>query len=153
MALPTLIMQLVGTIMSGPIDKLIDTYVQDLGLRRKLKAEIETNLLTHLGKSLELEQAVVLAELKSEDWLTRSWRPILMLVLIWFLLFAGFILPMADLMAGKTLPFNPRWQALPDGFWSFLSVGVGGYIGGRSLEKIANRQFTLPNAISGRRKP
>ena len=149
MALPALIMSAVSAIMSGPLDKLIDSYVQDLELRRKLKAELETNLLTHLGKSLELEQAIVLAEIKSEDWLTRMWRPILMMVLIWLLLFAGFVLPLADLVAGKTLPFNPRWTALPDGFWSFLSVGVGGYIGGRSLEKIANRQFTLPAA----RKP
>jgi hypothetical protein len=145
MALPAFVMQVVGSIMSGPLDKLIDTYVQDLALRRKLKAEIETNLLTHLGRSLELEQAVVMAELKSDDWLTRSWRPILMMVLIWFLLFAGFILPMADLLAGRTLPFNPRWQALPEGFWSFLSVGVGGYIGGRSLEKY--------DGLKTRRKP
>ncbi len=149
MAIPALIMSAVSAIMSGPLDKLIDTYVRDLELRRKLKAELESNLLTHLGKSLELEQAVVIAEIKSEDWLTRMWRPILMMVLIWLLLFAGFVLPLADLVAGKTLPFNPRWTALPDGFWSFLSVGVGGYIGGRSLEKIANRQFTLPSA----RKP
>ena len=31
-----------------------------------------------------------------------------------------------------------RWQALPEGFWQFLTVGAGGYIGGRSLEKVAD---------------
>ncbi len=35
------------------------------------------------------------------------------------------------------IPFNPRWQTLPDGFWDFLGIGVGGYVGGRSIEKAA----------------
>ena len=26
---------------------------------------------------------------------------------------------------------------LPQGFWDFLAIGMGGYIGGRSLEKVA----------------
>jgi hypothetical protein len=127
---------IVASLMAGPINKIIEGYVSDLELRRKLKAELEMSLVSHLGKSLELEQAVVLAEIKSEHWLTRSWRPMLMLVLIAFLIFVGFVLPMADLLAGRTLPFNPRWTALPNGFWDFLSVGVGGYIGGRSVEKV-----------------
>jgi Holin of 3TMs, for gene-transfer release len=143
MPLPALIISAVSAIMSGPVNKIIDSYVHDLELQRKLKAELETSLITHLGKSLELEQAVVLAEVKSEHWLTRSWRPILMLILVGFLVFVGFVLPMADLIAGKTIPFTPHWGALPDGFWDFLSVGVGGYIGGRSLEKIAGREISL----------
>ncbi len=141
MPLPAIVGTIVSGLMSGPFNKIIDSYVNDLELRRKLKAELETNLMAHLGKSLELEQAIVLAEVKSEYWLTRSWRPLLMLCLVAFLVFVGFVLPMADLMAGRTLPFDPRWTALPEGFWDFLSVGVGGYIGGRSLEKIAAREF------------
>jgi hypothetical protein len=143
MPLPALIISAVSAIMSGPVNMIIDSYVHDLELQRKLKAELETSLITHLGKSLELEQAVVLAEVKSEHWLTRSWRPILMLILVGFLVFVGFVLPMADLIAGKTIPFTPHWGALPDGFWDFLSVGVGGYIGGRSLEKIAGRESSM----------
>ncbi len=139
MALPiALITSILGPILNGPINKVIASYVSDLELRRKLQAELETNLITHLGKSLELEQAIVLAEVKSEHWLTRSWRPILMMVLIGFLIFVGLVLPLMDLFVGYEIAFNPRWKALPEGFWQFLSVGVGGYIGGRSLEKIAD---------------
>jgi Holin of 3TMs, for gene-transfer release len=144
MALTTLALSLVTSFMSGPLNKIIDSYVKDLELRRTLKSELETSLLGHFSKSLELEQEVVITEIKSEYWLTRSWRPVLMLCLIAFLVFVGFVLPMADLMVGKTIPFNPRWTALPDGFWDFLSVGVGGYIGGRSLEKIAGRDLLVP---------
>ncbi len=145
MALPiALISGAVSSLMNGPINKIIDSYVSDLELRRKLAAELETNMIAHLGKSLELQQAIVLAEVKSEHWLTRSWRPILMMVLMFFLILVGLLIPLADLAAGHQIPFNPRWSALPEGFWNFLSVGVGGYIGGRSLEKVVGQ--ALPPA-------
>lgn len=126
----------VSGFINGPVNKVIEAYVSDLGLRRKLAAELEASMITHLGKSLDLQQEIVLAEVKSEHWLTRSWRPVLMLLLMFFLLLVGLIIPLADLAAGYPIPFNPRWQALPDGFWNFLTVGVGGYIGGRSVEKV-----------------
>ena len=133
-----LITSAVTSLMNGPLTKIIESYVSDLELRRKLQAELETSLISHLGKSLELQQAVVLAEVKSEHWLTRNWRPILMMTLVGFLVLVGFVLPLADLAVGHAIPFNPRWQALPEGFWNFLTIGVGGYIGGRSMEKIAS---------------
>lgn len=151
MMIPAIFATAVSAFMSGPFDKIISAYVQDLALQRKLKAEIESSMLVQLGKAAELGQAVVLTEVGVGNWLTRSWRPILMLVLIFFLLLVGFVLPVADLVAGRTVPFNPRWQALPDGFWNFLSVGVGGYIGGRSLEKIAAGQFPQLNLPAKKR--
>jgi hypothetical protein len=140
MAIPiALISNTISTLISGPFNKIIETYVKDLELRRKLQAELEASMITHLGKSLELQQAIVLAEVKSEHWLTRSWRPVLMMTLLGFLVLVGVLLPLADLMAGYKIPFDPRWQALPEGFWDFLSVGVGGYIGGRTVEKVAGK--------------
>lgn len=149
MALPlTMISGLVSGLMSGPVGKIIDAYVADVELRRKLKAELEGNLLSHLGQALELQQAVVLAEVNSEHWLTRSWRPLLMVLLMGFLVLVGLILPLADGVVGHSVPFNPRWQSLPDGFWDFLNIGMGGYVGGRTLEKIFAR-LTVPDAVAG----
>ena len=92
---------------------------------------------------------MVLAEVQSEHWLTRSWRPVLMLILMGFLLLVGLILPLADLVIGHTVPFQPRWQLLPAGFWDFLAIGMGGYIGGRSLEKVAGMVTSaIPNGKS-----
>ena len=34
-----------------------------------------------------------------------------------------------------------RWNGLPGEFREFLTVGMGGYIGGRSLEKITSQIF------------
>jgi hypothetical protein len=148
MAVPlTLIAQTVAALMRGPVNKILDLYVKDLELRRKLQAELEGSLITHVGQSLELQQSLVLAEIQSERWLTATWRPLLMVLMMGFLVLVGLVLPLADLAAGKPIPWNPRWSALPDGFWQFLSVGVGGYIGGRSLEKIATQVI----AVSGRK--
>jgi Holin of 3TMs, for gene-transfer release len=140
MVLPVgMILSLVTGMMNGPVSKVLDAVVKDQELRRKLQADLELKLTEHLGKTEELEQAIVLAEIKSEHWLTRSWRPILMLTLLSFIVFVGLIIPLLDVVVGAPVPFNPRWQALPPQFWDFLSIGVGGYIGGRTLEKVAGQ--------------
>jgi hypothetical protein len=124
-------------LVNGPLMKIIEAHVADQALRRKLAAEMEQQVLAHLTRSAELGQAVVMAEVQSEHWLSRSWRPMLMLLLMGFLLLAGLVLPLADVIAGGPVPFQPRWNMLPQGFWDFLAIGMGGYIGGRSLEKVA----------------
>jgi Holin of 3TMs, for gene-transfer release len=140
MVLPVgMIVSLVTGLMNGPVNKALDAFVKDQELKRKLEAELESKLTEHLGKAQELEQAIVLAEINSESWLTRSWRPILMLTLLGFVVFVGLVLPLLDVIFATTVPFNPRWQNLPPQFWDFLSIGVGGYIGGRTLEKVAGQ--------------
>ena len=138
MVLPVgMIVSLVTGVMNGPINKVLDALVKDQELRRKLQADLELKLTEHLGKTEELEQAIVMAEIKSEHWLTRSWRPILMLTLLGFIVFVGVVIPFLDFVFGAPVTFNPRWQSLPPQFWDFLSIGVGGYIGGRTMEKVA----------------
>lgn len=150
MAIPiTMIMNIVTGLMGGPISRILDAYIKDTELRRKLEADLQTQIIAHFGKEQALEQSIVLAEINSDNWLTKTWRPILMLSLLGFLGFVGVVLPVADLIAGYAVPFNPRWGALPPEFWQFLSIGVGGYIGGRSLEKIAGQ--VLPNASKVKR--
>lgn len=139
-------------LIQGPVMKALDAYVSDLELRRKLAAELEQSTIAYFTKSAELGANVVMAEVQSEHWLTRSWRPVLMLILMGFLLLAGLILPLADLLAGHTVAYAPRWQALPAGFWDFLTIGMGGYIGGRSLEKVAGLVTQAADITSKSRK-
>jgi hypothetical protein len=136
-------------LVQGPVMKALDAYVSDLEIRRKLAAELEQQTLAYLTKSAELGAGIVMAETQSEHWLTHSWRPVLMVILMGFLVLAGLVLPIADLIAGYRLAFEPRWQMLPQGFWDFLSIGMGGYIGGRSIEKVAGM---VAGEAPGRRK-
>jgi hypothetical protein len=136
-----LIVSAVGALVKGPLSSILDRYVGDLELRRKLKAELEQELVAGLTKETEQAASVIIAETRSEDWLTRNWRPVLMLSLLGLLMVVGVLVPFAELLAGHPIPYQPRWQALPPEFWNFLSIGMGGYIGGRSLEKVAREVF------------
>lgn len=106
------------------------------------RAEIERELnMAVLNNASSIEQAassIVLAEAKSESWLAKSWRPILMLVITaivaWNFLFAPLIELFVQLFTGNMIPLTID---LPDQLWSLLMIGVGGYVGGRSLEKVA----------------
>jgi hypothetical protein len=139
----TILSGAVSGLINGPLNKVIDCYVADLELRRKLKAELETSIITHLGKSLDLQKEIVLAEVKSEHWLTRSWRPALMLVLMFFLLLVGLVIPLADLAAGYPIPFNPRWQALPEErlrrWWGRRCRSSVGRLGGNAADKMCRK--------------
>jgi Holin of 3TMs, for gene-transfer release len=134
-----LIIELVTGLMKGPITQVLDGFIKDTQTRHQVEADLKTRLTDHLAEVVALQQAVVLAEVKSEHWLTRSWRPLLMLLMMAFLALTGLVLPLGDLIVGRVIPFNPHWQAIPPAFWEFLTIGMGGYIGGRSLEKIAGQ--------------
>jgi hypothetical protein len=68
------------------------------------------------------QQAIVTAEANSSNWLAASWRPITMLTFL-------------ALVVGDT--FGLFATPLRDEAWTLLQIGLGGYVVGRSGEKIA----------------
>ena len=83
-------------------------------------------LIEHYIKLEELKAKVLITEM-SGNWLQRSWRPLLMLSLV-FIIINNYILA----------PYFPVYFVgldLPDQLWTLLTIGVGGYVGGRSIEK------------------
>jgi hypothetical protein len=79
-----LLSPLIGGIAGGPVLEIIDKLVVDRGLKERLKAEIKEKCLERDRLLIAARQSVVLAEQQSESWLTRSWRPLLMFLLIVF---------------------------------------------------------------------
>jgi hypothetical protein len=86
-------------LVEGPVMKLLEAHIADQELRRKLAAELEKQAVNYFTRGAELGAGVVMAEVQSEHWLSRSWRPLLMLLLMGFLVLAGFVLPLADAIA------------------------------------------------------
>ena len=68
------------------------------------------------------QQAVVTAEAKSEHFVVAAWRPITMLTFL--------VLAVGDSLGLLATP-------LKDEAWMLLQLGLGGYVVGRSGEKIA----------------
>jgi hypothetical protein len=82
-------------------------------------------------KELELQKMqteIIVAEANG-NWLQRSWRPILMLSFGFIVIYVKFIAPLFDL----------KIPELENEFWNLLQLGIGGYVIGRSAEKIADK--------------
>ncbi len=93
----------------------------------KIKAE---NVIKQIliEKELELQKMqtdIIIAEAKG-NWLQRSWRPILMLAFGFIVIYVKFIAPLFDL----------RIPELENEFWNLLQLGIGGYVIGRTGEKM-----------------
>src|SRR3989337_1904848 len=111
------------------IDK-IDKSDEKLELQLKYKElliNIEGACIDYESKLLEGKTKIIESEAKGESWLQRNWRPMLMCICM-FIVFNNYVL----------VPyFNLPVTTLDDHIWTLMDLGVGGYVAGRSLEKIS----------------
>jgi hypothetical protein len=108
------------------LGKALGNLIPDANARAQAEAEIAKQLL---ASSAELERAageIVLAEARSEHFLAACWRPILMLT------FGGLIVAR---WLGYSAPGISEAEVLK--LWDIVQLGLGGYVIGRSTEKIA----------------
>jgi hypothetical protein len=95
-----------STIQNSLISKLLDFE------KEKLKYE---------HRLLEMQGQVITAEAQGKSWIQRNWRPITMLTFLGLIICDSFGL----------LKFRLAAEA-----WGLLKIGLGGYVIGRSAEKI-----------------
>ena len=91
----------------------------------KVKNRLEVNLAKLDAEFAQVQSKVIIAEAQSESWITRTWRPLTMLAFVALPFFVLFGLDPAPL------------QGVPDLVWKIIWTGLGGYIGGRTVEKTA----------------
>ena len=117
---------------------------EDKDKAAEIEREISMALLMNSASVEKAAAKVILAEARSEHWITATWRPILMtvitIIVAWNFLFAPLIEMFVELTSGGKIPLAID---LPSELWTLLTVGVGGYVVGRSGEKIA-RNFRKP---------
>ena len=109
------------------VGKVIDSLFTSDEERLKAKNEVFKVLQEQQLELQKLQTEIVLAEANG-NWLQRSWRPILMLAFGFIVIYVKFIAPLFS------LPIPP----LENEFWNLLQLGIGGYVVGRSAEKIAS---------------
>lgn len=134
------VLKLIGQIFK-PAAELIDnmhTSAEEKLQQKAVLLEIQTRFLTD-AVDYELEQLkakkeIIVAEAQSQSWLARNWRPITMLT------FLGLVV----LDQTGQLAFR-----LADDAWTLLQIGLGGYVVGRSAEKIA---VPVANALKQKEK-
>jgi|TARA_R110000787_G_scaffold40998_1_gene101453 hypothetical protein len=116
-----------GTLIKDLLGGLDELFTSK---EEKIKAE---NVIKQIliQKQLELQKMqtdIILAEAKG-NWLQRSWRPMLMLSFGFIVIYNKFAAP----LFGWPIPI------LEGEFWTLLQIGIGGYVVGRSAEKIADK--------------
>lgn len=101
-------------------------------------AQVQTKLTELTQKTLEADNAVrqmqtniIIAEATGQSWLQKNWRPLLMLVIVTIVANNYIIVPYIQLFGVQAVMLD-----LPDKLWNLMTLGVGGYIAGRSGEKI-----------------
>jgi hypothetical protein len=116
----------------------IEKAVPDKDLQAKLKADLQTQLLQSNTEELKAAASIIEAEAKS-GWFSASWRPLLMYVLIFILVWNYVIGPIIKIFMGTVITFE-----LPGDVWSLLQIGMGGYVLGRSAESVARTMANKP---------
>lgn len=112
--------------------KVIDKAVPDKDQAQKLKADIQLQLMANDAKALSRAADIIVAEAQGHSWMQRNWRPSLMF-LFGFIIANNFVIyPYASLF-WEAAPFLET----PEPLWDLIKIGLGGYIVGRSGEKIA----------------
>lgn len=130
---------LLAPIVGKVLDKvggIIDKNVEDKDLANQLKAEAilsaQTIDHTEFTKHLEESASIIRAEVTSQSMLARNWRPALM-CLFGVIIANNYILfPYVNLFS----PENAVLLPIPTDLWDLLKLGIGGYVIGRSGEKI-----------------
>lgn len=90
-----------------------------------VQATVLDKALAYEKGVLEAQASIINSEAQSESWLARNWRPITMLTFL-------------TLIVGRALgwleaDFKPEeWER----FFRLIEIGLGGYVLGRSAEKI-----------------
>ena len=126
-----MIWSLIGSI-GGKVLDIVDDVVEDKDEANRLKFEIQRQLIENKSNELEAAAKVVLTEAQG-SWLQRNWRPLLMVI------FAGLVVAH---WFGFTAPNIP--ESVQNSLLNIVMVGIGGYVVGRSGEKIADK-FRGPN--------
>jgi len=125
-----MIQQLLGAGLGKAVDNVLGRFFEDKDQAAKAAQELRMAMLEHEQTAQKVARDVVVAEAKSEHWVTSAWRP---LVMIMFAVMIGnnyIIAPYLDAIFGTSVMFD-----MPDQAWNLLSVGLGGYVVGRSAEK------------------
>ena len=118
----------------------IEKSVPDKDLQEKLKAQLQTQLLQSNTQELQAAAKIIEAEAKA-GWFASSWRPLLMYVLIFILVWNYILGPVVKIFTGAVISFE-----LPGDVWGLLQIGLGGYVVGRSAESVARTMANRPQS-------
>ena len=111
-----------------PVTQLIDDLHTSDEERLQVKSKLfemqnamAAQVLDYEARLVEAKTQIITAETQGASWMQRNWRPITMLTFL--------ALVVAD-------TFGLTQFRLAEEAWTLLQIGLGGYVVGRSAEKV-----------------
>ena len=107
------------------IEHIVPSGDARLQIQQKLlEAQFSTaeKVMDYEKQLLDGQIQIIKAEATGQSWIQRNWRPLTMLTFLALVVFDAF----------GILPFRLANEA-----WTLLQIGLGGYVAGRSIEKVA----------------
>jgi len=126
--------------VASAVQSIVERVVPDPTAQIQAKAQLAQMYLNGDLQTLTSQAGVITAEANSSNKLTSSWRPMLMYLFMVIIAFNYIISPIVSYF-DPTLPIA---LPIPPDMWSLIKLGVGGYVMGRSVEKI-----TTPHPVTG----
>jgi hypothetical protein len=120
----------------GVFGETLDKFLPDQNKKLEALAEVRAKILENEAKILAIAGDIVGKETVSERWYQNAWRPALMWIII-VIIFNNFLLaPYVGMIFGYDLSLDVDVNSLPEELWRAIDIGLGGYVIGRSAEKI-----------------
>ena len=123
----------------APILEIINKVIPDPQEAARISNALQVAAMNSDSAIVESQSKVIVAEAQGESWLQRSWRPCLMFLLMGVIVWHAVFVPVLAFLLGVALIDMVGLSVFPNQVWTLLTVGMGGYIGGRTLEKIADK--------------
>ena len=121
------VLSFIGSIFKPAADLVDNLHTSDeerLSIKQKmfeLQMQAYDKATEYEGQLLKAKADIITAEATGQSWIQRNWRPITMLTFLLLVVLDSFGL----------LAFRLAAEA-----WTLLQIGLGGYVVGRSAEKI-----------------
>ena len=110
----------------GQVAKSVFPNAEDEIRRLEIQARMQEALIANQAQIEAAAADVIMTEAEGESWLQRNWRPLTMMVFV-------------GLIVGKWLGYTAPGvsEALELRLLGLIEIGLGGYVIGRSVEKVA----------------
>lgn len=113
-------------VLAPILGKVVGNLFPDPEQKAKAEAEMMTQLLSHQAEIESAAAKIINTEAASQHWLAANWRPLTMLVFVGLIVARWFGYAAPNLESEEYIKL-----------WSIVEFGLGGYVVGRSVEKIA----------------
>lgn len=117
------------------IKPLLERLIPDPAERAAVEQQIAAQAQEAEARAIEAQRDVIVAETQGNT-LQRNWRPLFMFVCMGLLIWHAIFLPILASILGAPMSEMIGLEHVPEGLWTLLTIGMGGYIAGRSAEKV-----------------